>query len=107
MLDDGCHALHTPVSRGADTAGSFLLIGAGYAACYLVLFQAAKACEAFFSISLWYPPSGLRLAALLWFGWRFGGVALLAEIAAYLILDLSASRIFTASDCCGALARSP
>ncbi len=72
-----------PLSPSAGSASRFFIIGLGYGTGFLLLFEAAQILDAYFSVSLWYPAAGLRLAALLWFGWRFGFIAFVAELIVY------------------------
>ncbi len=53
-----------------------------YGLCFLALFHLAGFFDQTGKASLWFPAAGLRLAALLIFGWRFAGAVYVAELAA-------------------------
>jgi hypothetical protein len=63
-----------------------LAAGTVYLLAFLALFHVAGLFEIMPGVSTWYPAAGLRLAALLLFGWRFGLVIAIAETVAGMIL---------------------
>lgn len=91
VLNEGRQALWASRRLNFPKIGAVVLLGLGYGACYLLLFEIARALEAYFSVSLWYPPAGLRVAALLWFGWRFGFIAVAAEFVVYEVVGLNSA----------------
>ncbi len=83
MLEEGRSARLQPFAQSVGSATEVFVLGIAYGCCFLLLFEAARVFDSYFSVSLWYPAAGLRLAALLWFGWRFGFIAFAAELIVY------------------------
>ena len=79
---------NTTCNRVIYSRSWLLAAGALYLLAFLVLFRVASAFEITSGVSTWYPAAGLRLAALLLFGWRFGLVVAIVETMAGAILGL-------------------
>ena len=56
-----------------------------YGAVYWLLFWLASFFDSAFFFSLWFPAAGVRLAALLFFGWQYGFAVFLGEIGAQML----------------------
>lgn len=80
MFDGVCGNAVQRLRAPLGSIGGWALVIFGYALTFHVLYQLAGFFESQVGISVWYPPAGLRLAALLLFGWRFGLVAFAAEV---------------------------